>query len=469
MAKLISLGMLIIAAALIVALFVLLPAFLALLLALAVVIVIVMLDARRHRVLFIMAMRNLARRKGTTALVIGGLMVGTAIISTSLVVGDTMDNMIVKQVTNNLGEVDFSVGSPNDGFRYFDDNYLGTLAAEFASIPNVEASNTLIRDNVAVLDNSNQLSNPTFDLLGLNDTVVRNFGYFYGQDGSQVSVAPSASSVYLNDKAAKDIDAHQGDYVTVFIDQTHFVIATVSLVVQSQGLGAYGGNNTIYMDIATAQALTSHPGQSNFIFISIVGQGDSGLSHADQVRTDINAILAEPLQESKELRIVNDKAHAISEARTMANMFTSLFFVFGAFSIIAGVALVVNIFTMLGEERKGEMGVARAIGMRRDQLERLFTYEGTLYAALAAGVGSGLGLILAYIIVWFMSGAIKFGEFSFDLVAYFTFTPMSLILAYLGGFALTLVTVYVATRRISNLNIVRAIRSIPEPPVPKKD
>jgi putative ABC transport system permease protein len=448
--------------------FLFLPSFIALLVSIVIAITLVMLDARKNRMLLTMAMRNLARRKGTTALVIGGLMVGTAIISTSLVVGDTMDNMIVKQATTSLGEVDFSVGSQFAGYKYFNDSFMDPLSDEFAAIPNVEASNTLLRDNVAILNNVNQLSTSSLNLIGLNETVVQNFGYFYAVDGTQVSSAPQPMTVYLNERAAKDIDAHQGDSVTIFINQNQFAIATISLIVQEKGLGAYGSSSTVYLDVATAQALTGHPGQSNFIFISLLGEGDSGLQYADQVRTDIEAIL-QPYKDSTGLAIIDDKAMDIADARTMADMFTSLFFVFGAFSIIAGIALVVNIFTMLSEERKGEMGVARAIGMRREQLRRLFTYEGTLYAALAAAVGSALGLVLAYVIVWAMSGIFQFGDFSFNLVDYFTFTPMSLVLAYVAGFALTIVTVYVATRRISNLNIVRAIRSIPEPPVAKRD
>ena len=164
MPRLASLGALLVGAILILGAFLLLPIFLALLVAIAVVIIIVMLDARRHRVLFTMALRNLARRKGTTALVIGGLMVGTAIISTSLVVGDTMDNMIVKQTTFSLGEVDFGVAARYDGYVYFNDTYLDPLADEFGAIPNVEASNTLLRDNAAILNNVNQLSNPTIKI-----------------------------------------------------------------------------------------------------------------------------------------------------------------------------------------------------------------------------------------------------------------------------------------------------------------
>lgn len=468
LARLTTLGMFVIGVLAIILSFIFLPISFALLVVIVIVIGFILLDARKHRILMTMAIRNIVRRKGTTALVIGGLMVGTAIISTSLVVGDTMNNMIVKEATNSLGEVDFSVGATFDGYRYFNDSFLNPLVDQFAAIQHVDASNTLIMDNAAILDNTSQLSNPSFVLLGLNETVVQNFGYFYDQDGNQMSVAPGLTEIYLNQRAAQDIDAHQGDQVILYKGQQQYVIVTVSMIVQDKGLGAFGSTNAVYMNLATAQFFTNHIGQSNFIFVSLQGPGDSGLQYADQVRGDINAIL-KPLEPTTGLKIVDDKAEAIDNAKTMSQMFTSLFFVFGAFSIIAGIALVVNIFTMLGEERKGEMGVARAIGMKRAQLRRLFTYEGTLYAALAAAVGSVLGVLLAYVIVNAMSGIFKSTAFSFDLVKYFTFTPLSLVLGYLAGFSLTIFTVYLATRRISNLNIVRAIRNIPEPPVSRED
>ena len=72
-----------------------LPTMLALTAALLLTILLVLADALGNRILFKMAVRNVVRRPGTTALVLAGLMVGTAIISATLVVGDTFDSMIV--------------------------------------------------------------------------------------------------------------------------------------------------------------------------------------------------------------------------------------------------------------------------------------------------------------------------------------------------------------------------------------
>jgi putative ABC transport system permease protein len=461
-------GTLVLAGLVIALSFLFLPLFIALLVVIVVAIAIVLMDARKNRILLTMATRNIIRRKWTTALILGGLMVGTAIISTSLVVGDTMDNMIVKQATVSLGEVDFGIGEVSSGYRYFNDNNISGLAGQFASIQHVEASSALLRDTVAIKDNVSGLSNPSFTLIGLNSTLVKNFGYFYDLEGNLLPDAPGANEIYLNERAVKDIDAHQGDLVFLFKGQHQVIVVTVAKIVQDKGLGAFGSTNLVIMNITTAQVFTQHIGQSNFIFVSLSGVGDSGLAYADQVRAEIITIL-DTQAISPELKIQSDKAEVIKDSKDTSQMFSSMFFVFGSFSIIAGVVLVVNIFTMLGEERKGENGVARAIGMRRSQLRRLMTYEGTIFAALAAAIGSVLGLALAYLIVWAMSGIIKFEDFSFNLVDYFTFTPISLVLGYLAGFSLTLLTVYLTTRRISLLNIVRAIRSIPEPPVLRSD
>jgi putative ABC transport system permease protein len=106
------------------------------------------------------------------------------------------------------------------------------------------------------------------------------------------------------------------------------------------------------------------------------------------------------------------------------------------------------------------MGIARAVGMRRAQLRKLFTYEGLVYAALAALIGAVVGLLLAYVIIIGAGMVINFGV---PIQQYFTFTPLSLAAAYIAGFMLTMVTVHLVTWRISKLNIVRAIRNIPEP------
>ena len=60
----------------------------------------------RNRILFKMGLRNMTRRKRYAAIVTLGLMIGTAVITASLAVGDTMDNMIESEILQDLYTTD---------------------------------------------------------------------------------------------------------------------------------------------------------------------------------------------------------------------------------------------------------------------------------------------------------------------------------------------------------------------------
>ncbi|MGH2931575.1 MAG: hypothetical protein ACRDKK_01820, partial [Gaiellaceae bacterium] len=62
--------------------------------------------ALRNRVLFKLGVRNVPRRRGRTALIIVGLMLGTTIIAAALTTGDTMSHTIRATSTKVLGETD---------------------------------------------------------------------------------------------------------------------------------------------------------------------------------------------------------------------------------------------------------------------------------------------------------------------------------------------------------------------------
>jgi putative ABC transport system permease protein len=151
----------------------------------------------------------------------------------------------------------------------------------------------------------------------------------------------------------------------------------------------------------------------------------------------------------------------LEAAEQAGNGLGSLFLFIGSFSVIAGVLLLVNIFVMLAEERKSELGMLRAVGMKRGRLVRSFIIEGTVYALVAAllGVLIGLGVGRAVVVV----AARIFSSFSdedtFNLA--FRFTPISLVNGFAMGFLIAFVTVTLTSVRISRVNIIAAIRDLP--------
>ena len=105
----------------------------------------------------------------------------------------------------------------------------------------------------------------------------------------------------------------------------------------------------------------------------------------------------------------------------------SLFTTFGSFSIAAGVLLIFLIFVMLAAERRGELGIARAIGTRRRHLVQMFLFEGLAYDLLAAAVGALLGIAVAYLMVLAMASGVRTSS---DVTIDFSVKPASVVIAY---------------------------------------
>ncbi len=85
----------------------------------------------------------------------------------------------------------------------------------------------------------------------------------------------------------------------------------------------------------------------------------------------------------------------------------TLFILFGLFSIAAGMLLIFLIFMMLAAERRSEMGMARAVGMKRGHLIQMFIAEGTAYDLGAALIGAVLGVLVAFAIASVMGQPVR--------------------------------------------------------------
>jgi putative ABC transport system permease protein len=167
----------------------------------------------------------------------------------------------------------------------------------------------------------------------------------------------------------------------------------------------------------------------------------------------------QPTLDNLGLYIEPTKQDDLAEADEAGSAFTSFFMTFGTFSIIAGIMLIFLIFVMLAAERKPEMGISRAVGTERRHLVEMFVFEGAIYDVLAAAIGVGLGLLIGYVMVYIMALAVGVWglEIQYDV------QPRSIIVAYSLGVLLTFAVVTFSAWRVSVLNIVTAIRNLPEP------
>src|SRR3989475_183298 len=301
--------------------------------------------------------------------------------------------------------------------------------------------------------------NQQITVIGLNASYEGAFGPLTTRDGRSVdtdSLRPG--EVFANARAAADLNATPGQDLTLFYGTTNqtLVHRTVADIIRDEGTASYERRAILFMDLRRAQSSFRENGSINLIRVSNVGGVVEGAALSDRVTQDLRLSIA---RRHLALRVQDSKASGIAQAVQIGRDATDLFLVMGAFGILAGILLIVNIFVMLAEERKPELGIARAVGFLRRDLLTAVALEGTFYAIVAAALGALAGLGLGYVMIYFFD---RLGPHA-DAVGTLHFHPTSLITAFVAGTALTWVTILLASWRVSRLNIVRAIRDLPEP------
>ena len=162
------------------------------------------------------------------------------------------------------------------------------------------------------------------------------------------------------------------------------------------------------------------------------------------------------------LRVEPLKKDRLDTAEEQGAEFSELFLGIGTFAIVAGILLLINIFVMLAQERKSQLGMLRAIGLRRGDLVRVFVIEGFLYSIAAAILGAVMGIGVGWGIAR-LAAPIFGGSDEFALDLQFSMSPDSIVLGFCMGIIITALTIFLTSLRISRINIIRAIRDLPEP------
>ena len=425
-------------------------------LALALVVVLLVSNSVLRRLAF----RQMLRRPTESALVILGSLLGTTLIVASLVVGDSLDRSVRQGAYDVLGPVDEYVRSSTIE--------MGDQAAERLEVlrtdPRVDGLLTARGEFAATVrpTASAPVAEPRTLVWELDFAEAASFG---APHPSGLSVdAPGRGQVIVNENLAESLAAQVGDRVTFYL-YGRPVELVIAGVVPAEGLGGVGlgatANRNAYLSadtgtlLAAAEAAGREPATTTFV--SNLGDVESGNALTDEVAAAMRGALG-PLAEQG-AGVMTPKQEVLDSADETGAVLGSLFLFIGSFSIIAGILLIVNIYVMLAEERKGELGIMRAVGMRRRRVTGGFAIEGAAYSAIAAVIGAVLGVAVGRVIVSLameiMQGWEQ-GETHLSLV--FSATPTSILNGVLAGFLIAFVAVVLTSVRIARTNIIAAIR-----------
>ncbi len=424
----------------------------------------------RRRILLRIGVRNFLRRRSQVALAVAGLLIATSIISGSLVMGDSFRETVRDFVFRGLYLVDEIVWAGNGSATasgdtrpafadapkaLFLESIYTSLRDRKADLPHVDGLEPRIVLSASVLDTSTGFIEPASHLIAFDPS--QDFDTFFVRGAAYDGADLPPGEIILNTQLAGELEARVGDALTFFTTEGN-VSVRVHALVDDAGKGAVFLGPNVFVRLSDLQASLNLSGQINGIFVSNAGGVETGYQTSDQAVAELASVVPKPLT------IDPVKANGLVAAENSTQWITQIFAVLGTFTVIAGVLLIVNIFVVLAEERKSEMGISRALGMRRTHLTETFVFEGLLYALAASAIGTIAGLgVAAFGILSFSS--LFSGPSGLSLTYHFEFS--SLVIAFAIGFLVTILVVVLASWRVSRLNIVRAIRNLPEPLVRK--
>lgn len=437
----------------------------------AIIILFVMGLALVRRILFRISLRNAWRHRRSTALAIIGLMIGTAMISSAFSIGDSFKTLNRAAVFDSMAGVDERIvaTSPSGDAIVFNDSVATALEGLEGGL--IEGIAPALVLPVSVVDDTNQQGEARVNAIGLDPSQEAPFGPL-APDGFDVGDLP-ANGAALNHELATELGASEGDALRVFFRNPDpqgppLLIAPVLVAKilpekpersKAQYLDVESSGENLFLRLSDAQELFGLHGKINQVRVTNAGGVEEGIEHTAAVYASLaRAVKGTEIPEAG----IQTTQSQIQFADEASDALGQLFFVFSTFTVIAGVMLIFLIFVLLALERKPEMGMARAVGMTRGQLIQAFILEGTLYSIAASAVGAFAGITISAGMLWAFGG-IFVPEDPGVLVRYLTATPNSLALAFGLGFLITFITILSASVRVSRLNIIRAIRGIPEP------
>lgn len=425
--------------------------------------VVLTVSALRNRVAFKMAVRNIPRRRAQTALIVMGLMLATMLFSASFTTGDTLTNSIRNEALDEIGQVDVVVKAeasddsgqfaplPSSRDAYFDESVASNVRDRLDGDSGVAGVAPLAKETVPVSARSGDRSEPRVDVLGMDTASMQGFDRLAGASGALSTEDLGENEVYVSAENAEELGVSSGDEVEVFLGPQ----PTELTVAEIYERGANPATDTsLVMPLDELQEITGTEGEVNNVLISHAGPAVEGGEHTGATTDALAPVLA-----ANDLEADPVKADAIEEADENGAQFSSIFLLFGMFSIAAGILLIFLIFVMLAAERKRELGISRGVGMQRGHLVRMFAFEGALYALMASAVGSVAGIGVGWAMVRIIGEAFAGQDFQVAFAA----RPENVAIAFTLGMVLTFAVVLISSWRVSRLNIVRAIRDIPEP------
>ncbi len=242
----------------------------------------------RHRILSVMARNNLVRRKRNTALVVVGLLVGSAIVTSSLVIGDSLDATMEEQFLSPLGDTDYYIrgNDPVTGlWTQWNETRADSVSDQLMTWPNIDGVRPGIQLSASVQFAGLGEPMATWYAFDAEYSGAGGFAPIGGSDGIRYAeIEPD--KVVINEELADSITVVVGDLIEIHwmdVDLEEGIIReqvnlTVQHIVTDVNTGHQNSRQPLlFTSLEQAQDITGKSAIITHIGIAVEGDGTESL------------------------------------------------------------------------------------------------------------------------------------------------------------------------------------------------
>ena len=314
----------------------------------------------------VMAWRNLGRNRVRTALATLGIVIGVVAIASLGIAGVALQQQATTDLGSLANEVTVSSGTDSDTD--------GVTDEQVDAIRSVVAGAPVVPEKT----NSTTLSSRDGEEAFVSVTGVTNADALYTVSAGD-SPERLRSGALLTNETARRLGIELGDPVTY-----DGRLYRVRGIVESDG--GFGGGSELVLPIAALDE------QDHYDSVTVVA------ANGDEAQ-DIVSTLESRFNEGDDEEVsITNFASVQENVNSFFDTLNLALLGIGAISLVVASVAILNVMLMSTIERRGEIGVLRAVGIRRGEVLRMILAEAAFLGVIGGVVGAaaslGTGLVI---------------------------------------------------------------------------
>ncbi len=375
-----------------------------------------------------------------TVLTMAGIVLGVAVFVGMHTANQSVLSAFTKTVDRIAGATQLQITAGESGFDEEVLERVQALPNVRVAVPVIEAVvnlNLKSQGNILVLavDMTGDRGLRDYDLEAGDDTVIEDPLVFIAQPDSLMVTREFATANGLVSNSKITLAAMDGPRTF-----------TVRGIMKSSGLTSAFGGNLAIMDIYAAQKVFGRG--RKFDRIDLAATEGTALP---ELQRQLSAMLGAGFEvESPSAR--GKQFEALSSVYGMLANITSLF------ALFIGMFIIYNSFAIAVTQRRSEIGIVRALGATRGQIQALFLTESAILGLIGASFGVLFGLLIA-------SGiSASLGNFLGEIygvaqrAAEVSSDPRLLLGALLMGVVTSVIAAWIPARAAAGVDPVQALQ-----------